>query len=101
MSWWAMHVFPAVTVAAYLTAAIRLLAFRREGKRHKPGYALLASGLIGFLLAGIAQLVFFVQPVGPLTCALAVLLAGQSIKEKGNVARMFPMPKWPTLNKTH
>ncbi|MGL5041385.1 MAG: phage holin family protein [Aeromonas sp.] len=89
MSWLTIYVFPVITAAAYLMAAIRLIAFRRRGFNRKPRYAIAASIMIGLLLCGVLSVLFYRQPVEPVTCAIALLYAIATHRSGGNLAAML------------
>ncbi|MGL5453196.1 MAG: phage holin family protein [Aeromonas sp.] len=89
MSWLAIYVFPAITMAAYFLAAVRMVAFRRKGSNRKPLYAVAASLIIGLLLCGVLNILFYRQPVDVTTCAVAILYAIAATRCKGNLAAML------------
>lgn len=89
MSWLSIHVFPLITMAAYLAAAVRLLAFRREGYNRKPMYSMAASALVGLLLCAALEILLFSPRVNPAQCAIALVFAVAAVRARGNVAAML------------
>lgn len=89
MVWLSIHAFPAITMAAYLAAAIRLVAFRRQGFNRKPLYAITASLLVGLLMCGAIEILLFSPAVNPAQCAIALVFAVAAVRSKGNVAAMM------------
>lgn len=89
MTWLTAHIFPMITMAAYLAAAIRLIAFRRQGFNRKPLYAMVASALVGLMLCAVLEILLFRPAVGPAQCAVALVYAVAALRSKGNVAAML------------
>jgi len=89
MTWLTIHVFPVITMAAYLAAAIRLIAFRRQGFNRKPLYAMVASALIGLMLIAVLRIMLYSPAVGPVQCAVAIAFAVAVIRGRGNIAAVL------------
>lgn len=86
---WILSLLPMIAALAYITAALRLLSFSRQGYRYRRSMSLLASALIGTLLCAALDIIFAAAPVSIWQAALAVLLCILVIRSRGNVASLI------------
>jgi hypothetical protein len=84
---------PMLTALAYLAAALRLVAFHRNGARYRRGISLLACLLIAALLCAGLEILLYQLPVSPWQAAIAVLLCILVYRSRGNLAALLrPTP---------
>ena len=78
-----------IALVAYIVAALRILAFRRGGARHRRRVAWLAWLLLVALGGSAIELVVRTQSAGVFETTQAVLVAAFVFGARGNVARLL------------
>lgn len=82
-------ILPMITALAYITAAVRLLCFSRDGYRYRWGMSLLAAVLIGTLLCGALDIILNAAKVTLWQALLALLICILVLRSHGNVASLM------------
>lgn len=83
------HLFQLIALLAYLSIALRIVCFNRNGGNFHRGYAWLAAILIASCLGQAVHILFFKDPVTVWDAFFSVLLAIIIFKTKGNVAKLM------------
>lgn len=85
------HLYPVIAFIAYAIASVCLLAYRKDGARHRHHVSWVAWALLVVLGASAIDLVFSARAhaIGFLEAARAVLLSLFIIGSRGNVARLL------------
>lgn len=85
-----MHIpFALVALAAHIAALVRVLAYRRNGARHRHGVSWIAWALVVVSGGSAIELLLLAEQVGFFQAATAVLLAFFVFASRGNVARLL------------
>ncbi len=84
-----------ISLMAYSVAALRILAYRREGARHRHHVSWFAWLLLVALGGSAIELVIHAKAVGLFETARATLFSVLVLGARGNVARLL----WPTLER--
>lgn len=78
-----------VTLAAQLAVLVRVLAYRKNGSRHRHCVSWAAWALVAIIGASVIELTLHERHVGSFEAAAAVLLAVTTYGTRGNVARLL------------
>jgi hypothetical protein len=78
-----------IAFVAYSVAALRILAYRRDGARHRRHVSLFAWLLLVALGGSAIELVMHAKTVGLFEAVRAVLFSVLVFVSRGNVARML------------
>lgn len=81
--------FQSIALVAYLICGFRIICFDATGLRHRRGYSILATILIGAFLGQSVHILFFKDPVTLWDAIFAVLLVVLIWRSKGNVAKLI------------
>lgn len=80
--------FSLISVAAHLTALMRLFTYRRNGARHRRHVSWLAWALVVVIGGSLIQSALYPERAGFFEAATAVLMAVFVNRVRGNVARL-------------
>lgn len=83
------HLFMLCALLAYGAAALRLLAYRKDGARHRQHVSWIAWALLVVLAGSALELILQGNPVGFFEAARAMLLTLFIFGSRGNVARLI------------
>lgn len=83
------HLFPLIAFIAYAGAALRLLAYRRDGARHRHHVSWIAWALLVILAGSAINVLLHTHPVDCFEVARAVAFAVFIFGSRGNVARLL------------
>ena len=81
--------FALIALTAYLSTLVRVLAYRRNGARHRHVIAWVAWALVAVMGGSAIELIMDVERTGIFEAATAVLLAVFVNRVRGNVARLL------------
>ena len=83
------HLYALVAFIAYAGAAVCLLAYRRDGARHRHHVSWIAWALLVILAGSAVDVLIQGHRLDFFETARAVLLALFILRSRGNVARLF------------
>ena len=78
-----------IALIAYTVAVLRIVAYRRDGARHRYHVSWLAWLMLVALGGSAIELALHAKAVGPFEAARAVLFSIVVIGARGNVARLL------------
>ncbi|RQR78693.1 phage holin family protein [Burkholderia sp. Bp9015] len=85
-----MHIsFAVIALAAHIAAMLRILAYRRNGARHRNHVSWIAWALVAVSGGSSIELALHARHVGFFEAATAVLLTLFVFGARGNVARLL------------
>lgn len=83
------QIFMLIALLAHVGAAVRLLAYRKDGARHRRHVSWIAWALLVVLGGSALELLLQRHPVGFFEAARAVLFSLFIFGTRGNVARLL------------
>ena len=83
------HLYAAIAFIAYAGASLRLLAYRKDGARHRQAVSWTAWALLAVLAGSAVDVLFQAHHLDFFEVARAVILAVFIFGARGNVARLL------------
>lgn len=83
------HLYAVIAFIAYAGASLRLLAYRKDGARHRHGVSWAAWAVLAILAGSAVDALFQAHRLDFFEVARAVILAVFIFGARGNVARLL------------